>query len=94
MKPNEQPRKTFFDMVIENSKLKAGAGEEKKPAQSNRPTRGLIFWIGWLAGFFLFGLVLHLSVSVIAQKTTMPAFSYIEVLKLYAGALVIKRIFK
>lgn len=90
MKPNEQPRKSFFDMVIENSKLK-----EKKPSTpTTPPAKGVAHTIGWIAGFFLFGLVLHLAVSVLAQKTILPAFSYIEVLKLYAGVIVIRRIFK
>jgi hypothetical protein len=93
MKPNEQPKKTFFDMVIENSKLK-----EKKPTGPSSPNtpapKSIVFWIGWLAGFFLLGLVIHLSVSVLTQKSILPVFSYIEILKLYAGALVLKRIFK
>lgn len=91
MKPDEKRKKTFFDLVTENAKLK----DNKPPNSPTPPGKGIVHAIGWIAGFFLFGLMLHLGASVLAQKTIMPTFSYIEILELYAAALVLrKQIFK
>lgn len=90
MKPNEPQRKSFFDIVLENSKMR----DDKKNQPTSSQTRGLTFWIGWAIGFLLLGLVIHLAVAVCSTKLGWPSFSYIEILKLYAAAIVIRKLFK
>jgi hypothetical protein len=87
MKSNDQPRKTLFDIVMQNSSVKQK--EEPTPAQTS-PKASPFFILGLIAGFFVNALFLYLGLGVLSAKIdNFPAFSYIDSLKLYTAAWVI-----
>lgn len=88
---NEIPKRSFFDLMLENTQSKLKEKEEKQP---NRPNPIFTF-LGFIAAPLFFAVFVYFGLDVISKKvTTFPHFSYFDALKLYLGAWVVSSLLK
>lgn len=91
MKNNDVPKKSFFDIVLENSHRTPKAEENKVQTPKPNPT----FLLGLVAGLFFFSFFLYLGLDVLTHKvSTFPSFTYFDTIKMYIGFWVLINLIK
>jgi hypothetical protein len=91
MKNNEIPKRSFFDIVLENTHKTKDKKDEKIPDPKPNP----LFLLGLLASPLFFSIFIYLGLDVLSHKiVNFPSFSYFDSVKMYIGSWVIINLFK
>lgn len=87
---NEIPKRSFVDLMLQNSESKLREKEEKQQSKPN-PLNAL----GFIIAPFFFSLLVYFGLDVLENKVaSFPHFSYFDALKLYLCAWVVSSLFK
>jgi hypothetical protein len=92
MNNNELPKKTFFDIIVENSRVKTTEPAETTTKKQEKSNDGLAV-LGFLIAPFVYAAAFYLLASVLAEKFSTPHFSYWDSMKVYIGFFAISTLF-
>ena len=82
------PRKSFFDMIMENKSYATKKPDSSVP--SKEQSNALPF-LGSILRPFIHAFFLFLTLNVMAGKFSCPTFSYFESLEVYFGVWCVIR---